>query len=815
MNSTTNQRLARALSTARGIPIVDGLEAARPFIDRVRAFATGQGLATLADSALAAKAAVLRTAGPGHRDFPSPAAEAWLAEVFALNAEFCRRELAQEPFDGQLAAGYAMHRGQLAQLATGEGKTLAAVFPAVAAALAGEAVHLLTANDYLARRDAAWMGPIYRRWGFDAAAVQDGQPPAARRAAYGAAVVYLTAREAGFDYLRDQLAYSADELVQRSFGLAIVDEADLLLIDEARIPLVIAGADEGDGLELGRIDQAAAALEPGRDFQLDPAGRRLSLTLAGERRGAGLLGLEGLHHEPDRPAWARLHAALHARHLVRRDVDYLVRGGKVELVDGFTGRIADKRQWPWGIQAAIEAMEGVAVQPEGRIYGRITIQHFIRLYPRLAAMTATAEPAAAELQECYGLAVAALPPRLPPRRVDEPDRVYRTKADKLAAACAEIARAHARGQPVLAGTGSVAESEELAAELERRGVACQVLNARQDEREAALVARAGRRGMVTVSTNMAGRGTDIRLGDPEIPGSAARVAALGGLLVVGTNRHESRRIDDQLRGRSGRQGDPGTSVYFVSLEDEFFTRYGVPEFLPAWRETPTAPGDAPGPDGVPRPAGDPRFLAEVDRASRLIESQNATLRRSLRRYAELAEFDRRYLRQLRDEALLEGRLPETLAAGCALAPDEKSPALLVRLWLHCLDGFWADHLAWADELREGIHLMQYGGRDPGLEWDRRLAERFEQGLAETIEACAAEWRALPPDAKPEDLDAIGVRRPSSTWTYLVNENVLPGFTLAMIASANLGFAALAAVPVFLFQEAAKLAKRIKARAKRT
>jgi preprotein translocase subunit SecA len=809
MNSTTNQRLARALSTARGIPIVDGLEQARPFIDRVRAFATSQGLAKLADSALAAKAAVLRTAGPGHRDSPSPAAEAWLADVFALNAEFCRRELAQEPFDGQLAAGYAMYHGRLAQLATGEGKTLAAVFPAVAAALTGEAVHILTANDYLARRDAAWMGPVYRRWRLDATAVQDGQPAAERRATYGAGVVYLTAREAGFDYLRDQLAYSQEELVQHGFGLAIVDEADLLLIDEARIPLVIAGADESDGLDLQRIDRAAVALEPGKHLQLDPAGRRLSLTLAGERRAAGLLDLEGLHHEPDRPAWARLHAALHAHHLVRRDIDYLVRGGKVELVDGFTGRIADRRQWPWGIQAAIEAKEGVAVQPEGRIYGRIAIQHFIRLYPRLAAMTATAEPAAAELHECYGLAVAAVPPRLPLRRVDEPDQVFRTKPEKMDAACAEIARAHARGQPVLAGTGSVAESEELATELARRGVPCQVLNARQDEHEAALVARAGRRGMVTVSTNMAGRGTDIRLGDPDVPGSAAEVAALGGLLVVGMNRHESRRIDDQLRGRSGRQGDPGRSIYLVSLEDEFFTRYGVPEFLPTWRGALASPGE------LPRPASDPRFLAEVDRASRLIESQNATLRRSLRRYAELAELDRRYVRQLRDEALLGNRLPEGLAEGCGLAADYPTPPLLVRLWLHRLDGFWADHLAWADELREGIHLMQFGGRDPGLEWDRRLAERFEQGLAEAIEACAAEWRALPPGAALEDLDAIGARRPTSTWTYLVNENVLPDFTLAMIASANLGFAALAAVPVFLVQEAAKLAKQIITRAKRT
>lgn len=828
MKQSTKTSLAHALSTARGVPIFDGLEAARGFIACVRRldFSTSSD-AELDRHAASIRAEVQRVIATDNSGQKSPApkphrdlCDPWLAKMFALTAEFCARELSLAPFDEQLAAGLAMENGHLAQMQTGEGKTLAAVFPAVAAALRGEPVLLLTANDYLARRDAAWMGPVYRRWGLEVAAIQENQTPDERRTAYAADLVYLTAREAGFDYLRDQLAYAADELVQPPFGLAIVDEADLLLIDEARIPLVIAGADDSDGTNLAHIARAAAELAPGLDFRLDPAGRRLSLTLRGEQRAASLLGLEGLHHAADRPAFARLHAALHARHLLRRDVDYLVRSDRVEQVDVFTGRVADRRQWPWGVQAAVETQEGVSIQPEGRVFGRITLQHFIGLFPRLAAMTATAEPAAVELQECYGLAVAVIPPRLPVLRVDAPDQVFRTRADKLAAVRAKIAAAHLRGQPVLVGTASVAESEELSADLARHGIPCQVLNARQDEQEAFLVAQAGRRGMVTISTNMAGRGTDIRLGDPGVPGSAFEVAALGGLLVVGTERHESRRIDDQLRGRSGRQGEPGRSQYFVSLEDSFFVRYGVRDFLPPWPESDAA-------------IDDPRFLAEIDRASRLIESQNAQLRRSLRRYAALVEMDRRYLRQLRDEALLENKLPLELLRACGWGPDQpdnapavgsrsvgrapagvdtpstpRHPPLLVRLWLHGLDNFWADHLAWIEDLREGIHLVQYGGRDPALEYNRLLAERFETGLAETIAACADTWRSLPPQANGASLDSIGMRRPSTTWTYLVNENVLPDFTLAMIAGANAGVSALAAVPLFLIEQVGKLFRRL-------
>jgi preprotein translocase subunit SecA len=759
------KKISSALSRARGVPIIDDLRDLRVDLERTRS----HDHSGLTDAALTEAAGALRA-----RVAADLSLDWALPECFALAAEASRRRLGLDPFDEQLLAGIAMHRGMLAQMQTGEGKTLAAVFPASLAALAGRGVHVLTANDYLARRDARWMGPVYDLMGLRAAFVGEGMDAAQRRAAYAADVTYLTAREAGFDYLRDGLAADAGSVVHRAFWMVIVDEADFLLIDEARVPLVIAGTATGDGVDARRVDALASALRPGKDFTVDREGRRIQLLPAGHTRVEESFGVAGIHDEAGAPVFARVHAALHARHLLQRDVDYVVKDGRIGLVDGFTGRVAERRQWPWGVQAALEAREGLELQAEGTVYGSITIQDFIGLYEKRAAMTATAVPSAPELFEVYGLPIAIIPTVAPCRRVDEPDRLFATRGEKDDALVAEITRAHGQGTPVLVGTGSVRESQELAGQLSREGVACEVLNARNDEKEAELIAAAGRRGAVTISTNMAGRGTDIRLGDDEL------VRARGGLRVLGTNRHESRRIDDQLRGRAGRQGEPGSSRFFVSLEDPLFERYGVAAFLPR---------------GVP--LDDPRVLREVDRAQSIIEAQNHAIRRALRKYARLVELDRRTVRSLRDDALLRRMLPAELEA---LDPSPAEREELVGAFLCLLDELWASHLLLAEEVREGIDLERFAGRDPGLEYIHRVGGAFETGLAGITTTILDAWARRSADPGALSLRSLGVARPSSTWTYQVDDEGPQRSRLGMIGGSEIA-TALAAGPSFLLNTA--------------
>jgi preprotein translocase subunit SecA len=767
------QRARYALSTAQGVAIETDLS---PYA-AVAAEVGGIDLSAESDGELAARARTVRARIASGVDPDSV-----IVPVFALAAEASRRRLGLRPYEEQLAAGAAMHRGRAVQVQTGEGKTLAAVFPACLDAMTGKGVQVLTANDYLARRDAEWMRPVYEALGVSVASISERTDPAARRAAYLADVTYLTAREAGFDHLRDGLACDAGSCVQREPWAAIVDEADFLLVDEARVPLVIAGSTDADGPDVRQVDRLVRSFSRGKEYDLDREGRRVSLRIEAHPLVEQAFGVEGIHEERGAAAFARVHAALHAHALLARDVDYVVKEGRVELVDAFTGRIADRRQWPWGIQAAIEAKENLAIRPEGRVFGTITIQHLVRRYRKLSAMTATAVRCAEELAGFYGLATVIVPTVEPVRRVDLPDLVFRTRAEKLEALVAEIAAVHATGRPVLVGTGSVRESEELAAHLAAGGVACEVLNARNDEREAELVAGAGRFGAVTISTNMAGRGTDIR---PD-----SRSLALGGLYVIGTNRHESRRVDDQLRGRAGRQGEPGSSRFFVSLEDPLFERYGVREFLP--RGLVEADGTGPLSQAGDCTAPDPRVGAEIDRAQSIIEEQNHTIRKALYQYARLVELDRISVRQLRDDALLEGRLPAVLEEACP-APDLRP--LVVQAFLCRLDWFWADHLRFVEEVREGIGLEHYAGRDPGLEYLRRVGDAFEEGLAEVEGSVAPACERLRSDPGAASLECMGFQRPSSTWTYQVDDAPQIRFSLALVSGRSIGFAAIAAGPL--------------------
>ena len=773
-----------------------------PYLSRLDAIDALEGeLRRLGDGKLSERARALR-----RRARSGEALDALLPEGFALVRETARRVLGERAYEVQLLAGIAMHEGKLVEMQTGEGKTLAAVAPVALQALTGRGVHVLTYNDYLARRDAGWMGPVYERLGLTAGCVEEGLDPRARQRAYGCDVTYVTVKEAGFDHLRDGLCLEKSAQVHRPFHLALVDEADSLLIDEARIPLVIAGRIDEPEMDLLRLAEVARRLERGSDFDLDEYARNVFLTDRGAERAEALLGCGNLFAAESVRLHAELRNALHARVLLRRDVDYIVRDGRIELVDELTGRVAEDRLWPDGLQASLEAKEGVLQQPEGRILDSLTLQLFLKKYPRLCGMTGTARPAAPELAEVYGLDVLAVPTHRPLIRGDEPDLIFVSREAKRRALLGEIGRGHATGRPILVGTGSVEESERLAADLGRAGIACRVLNARNDAEEAEIVAEAGAPGAVTISTNLAGRGTDIRLG-----GSGERrrdeVVALGGLCVIGTNRHESRRIDDQLRGRAGRQGDPGTSRFFVSLEDDLMRRYGIERLLPASVfEQPDA--------------GHPRVRREVARFQRIVEGEHADLRKRLLATSWVLERQRSVLQEWRQE-VLEDRGESLLAARSPrwrrlLA--EPGEAVLRgierRITLIVLDRAWSQHLADMQALRDEVHLVQLDGRDPFAEFCRTAGAAFadleagiEAGIVETFERITI-------TASGVDWEREGLLGPSSTWTYLVHDNVFGSnafHTLAVRASFGL-VATLVCWPLLLAWGAAKHWRRWRARA---
>ena len=507
-----------------------------------------------------------------------------LIDAYALVCEAAKRTLGLQPYDVQIMAAIALHEGFLIEQHTGEGKTLSAVMPAYLNALTGAGVHVLTFNDYLANRDAEWMGPIYRFLGLTVKSVQAGMSMSGKREAYAADITYVTAKEAGFDYLRDTIALCEADTVHRPFHYVIVDEADSLLLDEARVPLVIAGepgSSERDGI---RFAEVARQLKQDVHYDFDEFQRNVYLNEVGAAKAEELLGCGNLYDSHNSHLLSSLNCALHAKLLLKKDVDYIVRDGKIELIDEYTGRVAENRHLPEGLQAALAAKEGLQLKAGGKILGTITLQHFLSLYPKICGMTATAHVSAMEFEAIYALQVVQIQPNRPNIRIDRPHRIYTHKEAKFKALVQEIASVHVTGRPILIGTSSVEESDMLAKKLAALGIPCHVLNAKNDAKEAEIIAKAGEIGAVTVSTNMAGRGVDIRLGGGN-PTQAEAVAKLGGLYVIGTHVHESMRIDDQLRGRSGRQGDPGASVFFVSLEDELMLRFGIDKAIPpAYRD---------------------------------------------------------------------------------------------------------------------------------------------------------------------------------------------------------------------------------------
>ena len=710
-----------------------------------------------------------------------------LVEAYALVREAAQRVLGMRPFDVQLIAGIAMNEGKLAEMQTGEGKTLAAVLPAYLNGLLAKGVHILTFNDYLARRDAQWMGPIYEFLGLSVGCIQEGTSKAERQQAYLADVTYLTAKEAGFDYLRDSLCLNADDLVHRPFHYAIVDEADSILIDEARVPLVIAGTTPAPETDPYRLAAVARDLKLHVDFDTDEEGRNIALTEIGIDRAQGLLHDANLYAPENVLLLTQLNLALHAKELLRRDVDYIVRDGKVELVDGLTGRVVEDRHWPDGLQTALEAKEGLQVQPQGRILGSITLQHFLRSYSKLAGMTATAQPAAEELKDFYGLNVVVVPPNRACIRVDQPDVVFTHKEAKTKALVAEIAAVHAIGRPILVGTSSVAESEELAVRLRSSGVCCEVLNARTDELEARIIAQAGSLKAVTVSTNMAGRGTDIRLGGGEEE-EYEKVTALGGLYVIGTNRHESLRIDRQLRGRAGRQGDPGTSRFFVSLEDDLMIRYGINDLIPGKLR----------PRKQDEPIDQPVIRSEIARTQRIVEGQHFEIRKTLRKYSMIVE-EQRQIVQTRRQGLLLGRASSNLLKTHASDHHTRLRSAVGKtvleqvetlITLFHIDQQWADHLAEIARIREGIHLVRLNGQDPLDQFHRLASAAFFEMLRRTDKAVVETLLSAEITERGINLEKAGLKGPSSTWTYLIIDDPFEETMKVLIRS--IGFASVSA-----------------------
>ena len=702
-----------------------------------------------------------------------------LPEVFAVAREAGKRAAGMRHFDVQIIGGQVLYEGRIAEMKTGEGKTLVATLPVYARALEGRGVHVVTVNDYLARRDAEWMGPIYEMLGLTVGVIQHDLDSAQRRAAYNSDVTYVTNNEVGFDYLRDNMAWQVEDMVQRDLYFALVDEVDSILIDEARTPLIISGQGTEPTELYEQFAQIIPRLKKGEDFTVDEKAHAVPITEAGVAKVEKMLGVANLYEQRNIELTHQLNAALKAWNLFHRDQQYIVKDNEVIIVDEFTGRLMYGRRYSDGIHQAIEAKEGIKVRSEDQTLATITFQNYFRLYERIAGMTGTAKTEEREFRDIYGLDVVVVPTNMPMIRKDNSDIVFKSENAKFKTVVDEIIAEHKKGRPVLVGTRSIEKSEMLAAMLRRQGVECNVLNAKYHAQEAEIIKDAGQGGQVTIATNMAGRGTDIKLGDG--------IAGMGGLHIIGTERHESRRIDNQLRGRSGRQGDPGSTRFYVSLEDEVMRLFGG-ERMTNIMERVGFSDEAPIESGL--------VTKSLERAQSKVEAHNYEIRKHVLEYDDVMNkqreviygdrrailrgtFDSREFMLQTLEAkvdnVVQGNAPENahpaewdleemlnelelifpVKQPVSVADLEKKDREEIRrllqakaveayeaketevtpeilrlveqryLLLPIIDRMWVDHLYVMDHLKSGIGLRGFGQIDPRVEYEKEAYEIFE------------------------------------------------------------------------------------------
>ena len=689
------------------------------------------------------------------------------AEFLAILSIAATRTLGMTPFPVQLQAVLRLLEGDVIQMATGEGKTLVGAMANTGFGLMGKRVHSVTVNDYLAARDAEWMGPLVKFFGLTVAAVTESMTTDERRKAYKANIVYAPVNEIGFDVLRDQLITDRADAVQHGADVALIDEADSVLVDEALVPLVLAGNEPGTAPG-GRITDLVRRLKKNQHYVVDEDGRNASLTDVGARLLERQLGITSLYDDEHvGSTLVQVNLALHAHALLTRDVHYIVRDGKVALIDASKGRVADLQRWPDGVQAAVEAKEGLAVTEGGRILDTITLQALMHRYPMVCGMTGTAVEATDQLRSFYDLRVSVIDRNEPLQRFDEADRVYATIRDKNRAIIDEIKAIHDTGQPVLVGTQDVAESEALAEALREYDIDVNVLNAKNDAEEARIIAEAGDIGRVTVSTQMAGRGTDIKLGGADENDHDA-VVKLGGLAVIGTSRHRTARLDNQLRGRAGRQGDPGLALFFVSLEDDVVVVGGAGEEVTA------------------RPAADgsiesKRIRDWIEHCQRVTEGQLLEIHSQTWKYNKLLADQRDIIDKRRAELLDTDRAWQEIferSARATLLDKELPRDTLVRaareIMLYHLDLGWSDHLALMDDVRESIHLRAIARETPIDEFHRIAVREFKELAQRAVDNAVDTFNEVPIDADGAHLEEQGLARPSATWTYMVSDNPLAG-----------------------------------------
>ncbi|MFA5706997.1 accessory Sec system translocase SecA2 [Mycolicibacterium sp.] len=701
-----------------------------------------------------------------------------IPQFLAIAREAAERATGLRPFDVQLQGALRMLAGDVVEMATGEGKTLAGAIAAAGYALAGRHVHVISVNDYLARRDAEWMGPLLEAMGLTVGWLTENSTAEERRAAYACDVTYASVNEIGFDVLRDQLVTDVADLVSPKPDVALIDEADSVLVDEALVPLVLAGTTHRETPRL-EIVELVGSLTPGEHYDSDSDRRNIHLTEAGAQKVEKALGGIDLYSEEHvGTTLTEVNVALHAHVLLERDVHYIIRDGAVRLINASRGRIAQLQRWPDGLQAAVEAKEGIETTETGEVLDTITVQALINRYPRVCGMTGTALAAGEQLRQFYKLGVSPIPPNTPNIREDEVDRVYITAAAKMDAIIDHITEVHATGRPVLVGTHDVAESEELHERLVKRGVPAVVLNAKNDAEEAAVIAEAGKLNAVTVSTQMAGRGTDIRLGgtDGREHDDEKTVAELGGLHVVGTGRHTTERLDNQLRGRAGRQGDPGSSVFFASWEDEVVASHLEPGKLPTETDDEGRITNA-------------KAASLIDHAQRVAEGRLLDVHANTWRYNQLVAQQRAIIVDRRNTLLstptareeLKERAPERYEELAEAVSEDELERICRLIMLYHLDRGWADHQAFLADIRESIHLRALGRQNPLDEFHRMAVDAFGSLAADAIEAAQQTFETANVLEDEPGLDLSKLARPTSTWTYMVHDNPLQDDTLSALS----------------------------------